>query len=162
MENVTRRDALKVGGAGIVALLTLAAGKFLKLNPSIIDRLKDPISSPTVLDFFEKSGNRLVKRFLPLGFDTEKAWRKMGVTDNTSIKGLQQAIPKTKDQIRLLMATLFLKRYEEHGTNVVSVVEKAAGFLDSETKPPTVNCISVEQAIKLGGIEYDSNNQTTR
>ena len=110
-----------------------------------------------MLDFFDL--NKVKEKYLhdnfPSDFSEEKSWQEMGVIDPSTREGLFKAVPKDENQAKLLMMMLFKQQYQNHGKNVVSVVEKIAGLMNPNQAATSPNHASIASAIEFGKLKYD-------
>jgi len=110
-----------------------------------------------VLDFFDvdKAKGKYLQDNFPPDFSEEKSWREMGVDDPSTREGLLKATPKDEGQAKLLMMTLFQHRYQNHGKDVVTVMEKASDLFSPDQKTVSPTRASIAGAVEFGRLEYD-------
>lgn len=147
----------------LAALFTATATRF---TPDGLSRAKERIGSletrldkapTTVLDFFGiyLHNNNFIRDNFPRDFSPEAAWREMGVLDPSNKEELLRADPRTDQQFKLLMMALLRDHYQEHGEEVVRVMEEVSAQLNPNKKhiPPSKS--SVAAAVKFGDLVYD-------
>ena len=111
-----------------------------------------------VLDFFgiDKAKDEYLQKNFPPDFSEEKLLQEMGINDPSTKEGLLVAVPKDENQTKLLIIMLFQHFYQDHGKDVVAVMESASSYLaspDQKIVSPTRG--SIVDAVKFGKLEYD-------
>ena len=154
---ISRRDFLKLGAAAAAGYAAWRLGLRsygTEATPSPETELKPSVK---VLDFFDidKAKDKYVQDNFPPDFSEEKSWQEMGVSDPSTREGLLTAVPKDENEAKLLMMMLFKNQYQSHGKNVVSVIEKTAGYLNPAQTIITPERDSIASAVEFGKLEYD-------
>ncbi len=110
-----------------------------------------------VLDFFDidKAKDKYLQENFPTGFSDEISWQEMGVSDPSTREGLLNAVPKDESQAKLLMMALFQQRYQNHGKDVVVVMERVSGLVSPDQKTVIPTRSSIAGAVEFGRLEYD-------
>jgi len=161
---ISRRDFLKLGGAAAAgtALGYIAWRLGIKPETSVSPEIE---LKPTliVLDFFnvDKSWRKYLQDNFPSNFSEENSWQEMGVSDPSTIKELLKAVPKNENQTKLLMMAFFKNRYQNHGNDVVAVIEKVSGLVSPDQKTVSPTRVSIADAVKFGELEYDEKGNPT-
>lgn len=158
----SRRKFLKVAGAA--AILATAAGctpSPAKLKPFNTETAPHPEKelnpSIAVLDFFDMDQaliNYLFEYFPPLFSEIPSLWE-MGITDLSTAEGLLKGVPKDENQAKLLLMMLFKHQYQNHGKEVISVMSKAANYLNPDQSGIVPATASIEKAVIFHKLEYD-------
>lgn len=157
---ISRRDFLKLSGAAAAGAAAGYAAWRLGLKPDTTETTTSPEElkpSVKVLDFFDidKSQGKYIQDNFPPDFSSEKSWQEMGISNPSTREGLLRAVPKDENQAKLLMMMLFKYQYQNHGKDVVSVMEKTASYLNPVQIVTTPEHDSIASAIEFGKLEYD-------
>ena len=155
---ISRRDFLKLGGAAAAGAAAGYVAWRLGIKPETSVSPETELK-PTVrvLDFFDvdKSRSKYLQDNFPSNFSEENSWQEMGVSDPSTREGLLKAVPKDENQAKLLMMTLFQYRYQNHGKDVVAVMEKVSGLVSPDQKTVSPTSASIAGAVEFGKLEYD-------
>lgn len=155
---ISRRDFLKLSGAAAAGAAAGYVAWRLGIKPETGGSPEIELKpSVKVLDFFnvdKAKGKYLQDNFSP-DFSEEKSWQEMGVDDPSSREELLKAMPKDESQAKLLMMTLFQHRYQNHGKDVVTVMEKVSGLVSPDQKTVSPARASIAGAVGFGRLEYD-------
>lgn len=155
---ISRRDFLKLGGAATAGAAAGYVAWRLGIKPETGSSPEIELKpSVKVLDFFDvdKAKSKYLQDNFPSDFSEEKAWQEMGVDDPSSSEGLLKATPNDKSQAKLLMMTLFQHRYQNHGKDVVTVMEKVSSLVSPDQKTIIPTRASIAGAVEFGRLEYD-------
>ena len=155
---ISRRDFLKLGGATAAgAAIGYVAWRLgIKLETSGLPETELK-PSVRVLDFFDidQAKDKYLQDNFPSNFSEENSWQEMGVSDPSTREGLLKAVPKDESQVKLLMMALFQQRYQNHGKDVVAVMEKVSGLVNPDKKTVIPTRSSITGAVEFGRLEYD-------
>lgn len=155
---ISRRDFLKLGGSALAGAMAGYAAWRLGIKTETGTKPETELNpSVKILDFFDvdKAKAKYLRDNFPPDFSEEKSWQEMGVHDPLNREGLLKAIPKNEIQARLLMITLFQHKYQNHGKNVVAVMEKISSLVSPDQKIVSPTQTSIVNAIEFGKLEYD-------
>lgn len=158
---ISRRDFLKLGGAAVAGAVVRYTVWRLGLKSDSPEATHSPEielkPSVKVLDFFDidKAKDKYLQDNFPPDFSKEKSWQEMGVSDLSTREGLFKAVPKDENQAKLLMMTLFQHQYQNHGKDVVTVMEKVSGLVSRDQKTVSPTQASIAGAVEFGKLEYD-------
>lgn len=103
----------------------------------------------------EALGRRLIKDNFHEDFSVEETLKKMGITDSTSSSGLQEGIPKSYDEAKLLMLKFLELKFKDHGKNVSEVGKKTGELLGTKAESTNTNQISIIEALEVDEVSYD-------
>lgn len=155
---ISRRDFLKFSGAAVASAATGYVAWRLGIKPETGGSPEIELKpSVKVLDFFDidKARDKYLQDNFPPDFSEQKSWQEMGVDDPSSREGLHKATPKDESQAKLLMMTLFQYRYQNHGKDVVTVMEKVSALVSPDQKAVSPTRASIAGAVEFGRLEYD-------
>lgn len=155
---VSRRDFLKLGGA-IAASAAVGCALGLKPDKPEAETSPEILLKPSVkvLDYFDMDKNidEFTSSNFPPDYSVEKAWQEMGVSDTSDRDGILKAVSNDENQARLIIMALFVYQYKSHGSDVVSVMEKTAEYINPEQAPNSPGITSIASAVGFGKVEYD-------
>jgi hypothetical protein len=158
---ISRRRFFKIAGTTVAVAAAGYAARRLGLKPDNLKTTHSPEielrPSVKVLDFFdiEKAKAKYLQDNFPNGFSEEKSCLEMGVSDPSTREGLLRAVPRDENQAKLLMMLLFQYQYQNHGKDVISVMEKTASYLNPAQIVTTPEHDSIASAVEFGKLEYD-------
>src|SRR3990170_7608705 len=155
---ISRRDFLKLGVAAVAGAAAGYAARRLEIKPETVGSPEIELKpSVRVLDFFDidQAKDKYFQDNFPSNFSEENSWQEMGVSDPSTREGLLKAVPKDENQAKLLMMTLFQYRYQNHGKDVVAVMEKVSGLVSPDQKTVSPTSASIAGAVEFGKLEYD-------
>jgi len=134
------------------------AARRLEIKPETVGSPEIELKpSVRVLDFFDidQAKDKYFQNNFPSNFSEEDSWQEMGVSDPSTREGLLRAVPKDENQAKLLMMALFRHRYQNHGKDVVAVMEKVSGLASPDQKIASPSRVSIAGAVEFGRLEYD-------
>lgn len=155
---ISRRDFLKLSGAAVAGAAAGYAAWRLGIKTETGGSPETELTpSVRVLDFFDidQAKDKYLQNNFPSNFSEENSWQEMGVSDSSTREGLLKAVPKDENQAKLLMMALFQHRYQNHGKDVVAVMEKVSDLVSPDQKTISPTKASIASAVEFGKLEYD-------
>jgi hypothetical protein len=158
VKKISRRDFLKLGGSAAAGAAVGYVAWRLGIKPETGGSPETELKpSVRVLDFFDidQARDKYLHNNFPSNFSEKNSWQEMGVSDPSTREGLFKAVPKDENQAKLLLLALFQHRYQNHGKDVVAVIEKVSDLVTPDQKSFAPTRSSIAGAVEFGKLEYD-------